>query len=316
MLFYLAKVLLTLIIFLVLFNLLNIKYKHTNYYKNIIADNKKFLNLKEQYFEIVNLGSSQAKFAFDYDGSCYHGMNWAIDPQSFDYDFRILKQYHSCLCKNAFVLIPISPFSFLFRNTLDEINYLKYYLFLDHSLIHNYSTKKLFLHIKYPILGAKRNILHLIKDITPDDRLNIFINPMDDKEFSRNAKIRIEELKKRYLLDDLNNIVLSSVNKNNIEYNIAILRDIIAFCIEHEYRPVISVLPVASAMGLYIPKSFVDTYILGNIKESNDRNVPVLNYWNDEKFVSNDLYLSPIFFNLTGRKSFTKRVLQDLETLF
>jgi hypothetical protein len=263
--------------------------------------------------EIVNVGSSQSKFAFDYNNCGFVGMNWAFESQSFNYDFRILKQYHSYLQENAFVLLPVSPFSFFFSNTNDLKNYLKYYQFLNPGLIHNYSNKDVFVHIKYPIIGNRRSIFYLIKDVEPDVRIDSCINSLNAMELYINAAQLIDRLKKRYFLDDLCDIRLSDENKINIDRNILLLQEMIDFCLERTYRPIIIILPVTSHLKKHIPDSFIDAYVLDNIKKSNIKDIPVLNYFYEKQFSSEELFLDAFLFNLKGRKLFTKQVLYDLD---
>ena len=73
---------------------LNALYKSTNAFQNQFIDITKFQNLKdEDRFDIVNLGSNLPKFAFDYSETGVKGMNWAVGPQTFMYDFVVLKKY-------------------------------------------------------------------------------------------------------------------------------------------------------------------------------------------------------------------------------
>jgi hypothetical protein len=90
-LFIISFVSFTVIFFLLI--LINKYFKQTNYYKNIFIDSHKFLGEIPRNLEIVNLGSSESKFGFDYCDSGHLGMNWAVYSQPFEYDFRILRQF-------------------------------------------------------------------------------------------------------------------------------------------------------------------------------------------------------------------------------
>ena len=80
-----------LIIFLIII-LLNFLYIRTNDYKNKISQLEKFKKVPTE-LEIINLGSSYSRNAFDYNLTNYKGFNFALQPQSLSYDFRILKNY-------------------------------------------------------------------------------------------------------------------------------------------------------------------------------------------------------------------------------
>ena len=89
-----------LIVFIVGLIILNALYKRTNTFQNQFIDIVKFQRLKDdERFDIINLGSNHPKFAFDYAESGIKGMNWAIGPQTFMFDFIILKKYKSILKK-------------------------------------------------------------------------------------------------------------------------------------------------------------------------------------------------------------------------
>lgn len=45
-----------------------------------------------------------------------------------------------------------------------------------------------------------------------------------------------------------------------------------------------------------------------NLEKANDLNVPLLNYFDDERFISSDLYINSFFFNIKERLLFTEAV--------
>jgi hypothetical protein len=290
-------------------------YKQTNFYKNQFIDIKKFDKIPD-HLAIVNLGSTQPKFAFDYLEMDEIGMNWAIGPQSFEYDFRILKKFHRFLKEKAFVIIPVCPFKFfLFRYPYNSANY-KYYNFLDSGMINNYSFLVKELYIHYPILAAGYNLIRLIKDIPADNRLNIENNPMRTPELKEDAQKWIKSWLKQFSLDSLENIFLSAENQENIRKNVAILSEMIDFCLAKNYRPIIMMSPVTKELKSLFPPSFINDCILDNIKKANTAGIPVLNYLNDERFVSPDLYFNSFFFNKKGRRFFTKTVVEEINKLY
>lgn len=75
--------------------------KRTNWYKNVTPEWGKFpiekwyrTNLDRNY-DIVNVGSSSALYAFNYEGIPVKAFNWAMQPQSMEYSFRILKIFRA-----------------------------------------------------------------------------------------------------------------------------------------------------------------------------------------------------------------------------
>ena len=95
---------------------MNALYKRTNDYRNIFADTEKFRNDDNipNGLQLVNLGSNHPKFGFNYDGLNVKAMNWAVGPQSLEYDFAILRKECHHLADNAAVLIPICVLIFFY----------------------------------------------------------------------------------------------------------------------------------------------------------------------------------------------------------
>ena len=99
----------------VLFLLLNKMLKHTNWWRNQYLATEQFVsnagyrdNIIRNY-DIANLGSNPAHFAFFYED--VKGQSWATGSQGQDMDFEVLKYFHSYLREGGTVLIPIMPFT-------------------------------------------------------------------------------------------------------------------------------------------------------------------------------------------------------------
>lgn len=309
----------------VLLLLFNVLFIHTNYYKNGLLNIDKFASNNEKsaiipyHLDIVNLGSSQPKFAFDYSNVSAKGMNWAIAPQTLDYDFRVFMKYHCYLKKEGVVLIPICPFKMfvytmptIFESSSQRNNY-KYYSFLSPYLIRNYSKWTSFLLRRLPVLTEKKNIIRFLKDVAQDNRLSLDCNSMSDKELRKDAKRWIHSWEKEFNIK-MENLVLSEYNKECIEKNIEILNRLLHFCIDNKYKPVLMLLPVTGYLGENFSLSFRKKHIEAYLERANDLNVPFLNYFNDSRFTSSDLYINSFFLNRKGRLLFTEVVLSELKS--
>lgn len=301
------------ILFILSFIFVNKLFKNTNFYKNKFIDTHKFKDIPKN-LEIVNLGSNQPKFAFDYSQSNILGMNWGVGPQSFEYDFRILKFFYNNLKPNSKVIIPICPFSFFFLEDKHKVAHHKYYKFLDPNLIDNYSNLTKKLAIDYPIFSAKKQILRIIKDTKPDIRLELEKNPMSKDEIKKDAQFWMNGWKKQFKINDLENIDLSDENKISIEKNNDILKDMIDFCIEKNFEPVLTIIPVTKELSKHFPNKFVQEQIIDYINKANEKKVRFLNYWKDERFEDETFYFNSFFMNKIGRLKFTEQVLKDIYT--
>ena len=107
----------------------------TNWYKSFFVgadhetypDNVWYRSHEERNFDVVNLGSSGGKWAFDYADTAVKGMNWAQQPQTLLEDYNLLRCYHSILRKGGYVIITIMPFTGLNKETglRDAMKYVK-----------------------------------------------------------------------------------------------------------------------------------------------------------------------------------------------
>jgi hypothetical protein len=265
--------------------------------------------------DVINLGSVQPYFAFDYAETGITGMNWALKPQFFEYDYKLLQQYHYLLKENAFVIIPVVVFSFFAFGNRSDYDLIKYYRILNQNAISDYSYKTKQSRIDYPILSAKKSLIRLIKDVPLDNRFMIRNNPLNRKEMEEDAQRRMDYWLQSFSLETIRIETLSKDNQKNINHNIDILGNMIRFCLERKYRPVIMTLPSSKELTkLFIP-SFIKRYVSDNIDRANTYNVPIVNYWNDIRFMNSDFYFNSFHLNSTGRREFTKEVIKELKRL-
>lgn len=293
---------------------MNALYKRTNDYRNIFVDTEKFRNDASipNGLQLVNLGSNHPKFGFNYDGLNVKAMNWAVGPQSLEYDFAILRKECHHLADNAAVLIPICVLKmFLYRHPFGD--HLKYYGILPEEDIVGYSKKTKLAHIDYPLLFHPKKLKRLIKDVpTASDRLLINNNPMSENQLKADADFWINCWNREFDID-INNLVLSDINKTNIKRNIHLLHEMIQFCLDRKLRPVICILPVTDYLGNRFSEDFVNNQILAYVNEANSQKCPVFNHLKDKRFTDSSLYINSFFFNLHGRKQFTKMIIEELK---
>lgn len=183
--------------------ILNALYKRTNDYRNIFADTEKFRNDDSipNGLQLVNLGSNHPKFGFHYDGLNVKAMNWAVGPQSLEYDFAILRKECHHLADNAVVLIPICVLKmFLYRHPFGE--HLKYYGILPKDDIVGYTQKTKNTHIDYPLLFHPKKIKRLIKDVPAvTNNLLIDTNPMNETQLKADADFWINCWNREFDID-------------------------------------------------------------------------------------------------------------------
>lgn len=296
--------------------------KRTNWWKNQYLATEQFVsnagyrdNIIRNY-DIVNLGSNPAYFAFFYEN--VKGQSWATGSQGQDMDFEILKYYHSYLKKNATVIIPIMPFTAISPYLKERKDYwgLEYYSkfakILDWSQVQNFPYRNnLFRYLRFPLMFNKKAIKYLIHDVNPDNRFTVTEQPMMKMELEQDATIWIRSWLKEFNLQSLNE-VRDDMWKKYYDEAVSINKLIVNFCLERDLRPVFLCVPMTKHLSSLFPSSFHQYMITDFVNKANVHNVPFLDYTNDERFTVDNLFFNSFFMNLKGRKLFTKQVLKDL----
>ena len=298
----------------------NNKYKKTNHYRNKFADIDKFIGNQAftiqipHNLQVVNLGSNHPKFAFDYSDTGIKGMNWAVGPQTLEYDFMILKKFHSFLCDGATVIIPICPLKmFLYKYKFFD-NVVKYYAAFDENIIPDYSKIQYKKDYKYPLLYHPKRLKYLLKDSAKDKRMELISNPMNLEQIKEDAKFWIYSCwNLEFNINITNMKTLSEQNLKGIEANIRILRQMIEFCEERGYKVVIVYLPVTKYLSDMFPIDFFDKYVKAYVDKAKEGfDVIQYDYFRDFRFQNTDYYINSFFMNRVGAKVFTNMLMKNI----
>lgn len=293
---------------------LNILYKRTNHYKEGLSDVYKFKDYIPNNVRIAIIGSNHPKFAFDFKDIGIKGVNWAIGPEAFEYDFIILKKYVSHLAPGAVVVISVCLLSFFLYRFDNRRTYLKYYHFLDKNEFPHYSLRGK-IESFFPLLFSPDLIRYIIKDVKISNSYTVEYNPKGtDEELNNDANYWINGWEKQFGIS-FNKVVLTDKNKSDIAKNVSILMDIVNYCINKGLKPVIAILPITDNLISKFDDSFINIYILDLIKKANNNSATVLNYLQDERYRSSSLYFNSFFFNKVGRHIFTKGFIEDIKKL-
>lgn len=297
---------------------LNRLVKKTNWYRNVIPDesnypdNEWYRSHLERNYDVVNVGSSSAVFAFDYTGLNVKAFNWAMQPQSLEYSFKILKMYFSILAQKGIVLIPFSPFSGLsvagkWPATAND----KYYTILDSTLVDDYESVKR--RRNYPLFTQPRTALkRLVKDVPRHVCGTRIKSCYTEEEFRQDAERWMEIWKKEFNIEYLS-APLSDENKKGAESRRKLLSEMIDFCLVRELRPVLVLPPMHPALSNLFTKEFKENYIYSFLRRTNTRNILFLDYFDDKRFVSAEDYDNSFFLSQEGARRFTRIVLEDVK---
>ena len=293
---------------------LNILYKNTNYFKNQLKQVEKFKSVPFN-LEVINTGSSYAKYAFDYNNTYIKGYNFGLQPQSLSYDFKILKQFTPNLKKYCVILITIPNLVFGFMDYTNDNANTKYYYFLDPKSIVHYSKFKYFTRIVLPILSARRSIRYIFKDTLKEDPYNWTEKAMTKEQVEKDALLRVDGWKKQFGLESTINCNYPEELKNMFLVTTKLLTEIIDYCLINNFIPAIIIPPTSKVMNDMLSKKFMKRCLYDNINISNNKGIPILDYLYDERFQDYKLYINSDMLNKTGSERFTDIVIKDLEKL-
>lgn len=296
---------------------INKSVKKTQWYKSVIPNmslyptNEWYREHWERNFDVVNIGSSSARYAFDYSGLPVKAFNWGEQPQSLNNGFKILKTYFSILKKGGTVIISLGPLSGLdvegkWQKDAND----KYYYILPSELINNYSSvvkRRNYPLVYYPITSIK-NLLRKTLGKENGQNTELVKTFVDDSE----KWIRI--WKAQFGIMSFEE-PLSEANNKGQERRIALLKDILAFCIERDLQPAVVIPPMHKSLSSKFSYVFRENYINSFVCKANNYNVPFFNYMDDERFNDDKYFRNSFFLSEEGAKTFTKVVLKDLNIL-
>ena len=299
--------------------------KKTQWYRNLFVDydyqiypgNIWYREHDERNFDIVALGSSSAKWAFDFENTNVKGMNWANQPQTLQEDYNLLRHYHSILHKGSYVLITIMPFSGLNKATglKDALKYVR----LDYQgeAIQPYMYEEACRYARIPILFGRPAVKALVRYVLRKESKNDISplgqganNPMTKEQLEENALGFINGWKEQFQIADFD-APLTPLNQEGRDYRIHLMRELIDFCIERDYKPVYIIPPVTNSLSSYFTPTFEKRYVY-DFLEQVERDILLLDYSKDTDLKRDNLYFNSFFLNKKGASLFTKRVLKDL----
>jgi hypothetical protein len=282
-------------------------------------DALKFINGVPENLEIVNTGSTFSMYGFDYKYFGKKGFNFAIAPQPLEYDLKILERYSKHILENAVVVVVVvCPFGFcVHRYENDESDY-KYYFFLGREKINNYSRGKeimlkhfpLALRLRHPASLAKSAVKKLIGRDKP--RAAAENTPENVKKA---AQSRIAGWTREFNLPNVRDCAPDEKLLAVFEKTSAVLREILELCIDSKFRPIIINMPACREESGEFSDSMLEEFYNKNVRRANVYNVPVIDYFRDERFHDSSLYMNADCLNDKGREFFAKILVRDLKKL-
>ncbi|MBQ6266793.1 MAG: hypothetical protein IJK64_03380 [Clostridia bacterium] len=241
---------------------LNHFYVNGYYYRDVYHEIDKMLEVPDE-IQMVNLGSSHGLATFRYPEDGVVRYNLALSGEDLFHDFATLRHFSSHLAKGCIVALPVSYFSFCMSN--EEPSQKRYYAYLDREELRGFSYETL-INAKYiPVLRSGEFI---IKDLIKDQELDVGAAMMEDRtddpvpesaadaaaqepaaepafdaakdaELRAHAKGRAESWRAGYM----------NAGRVHIRENMQILTEMVRFCYENGFRPVLVSTPIYEALN-------------------------------------------------------------------
>lgn len=286
--------------------------RKTYWFNNVqFGDCFKFWNNRTFDLDIVNLGSTSAKYAFNYSETKLKAANWAMQPQNLVADREILKNYFSYIKKEGgMVLIPLCPFSSL--GGYSDLLLDKYYTILNISSIPNgsYYKKKEVMDVYnnpskyYPIYAIALEIK------------KYFVRPKDlgYSQKIEDARNKVNSWKKEFSITDLSDPI-TLINADAISDSRKVLEEIVSFCWSRHLIPYIVLPPVSKGLSTILDMKFREKYIQPLVSGEILEKVTFLNYFEDSDFDDDSLFRDSFCLNTKGAVMFTQRVINDIKLI-
>ncbi|MCI9361686.1 MAG: hypothetical protein HFG65_12165 [Hungatella sp.] len=290
-------------------------YESTNFYKNKYGELDKLKG--NEKVDFVNTGSTFAFYGIDYNVCGVKGLNLALKPQSLEADFRMLKHFENRYNHGTIVFIVISDLAFAKKGYTEFGINDRYYKVFNSQEMDDYNPLKA-IRAKYlPVLYSWKNFLRFHWDVQKDIEYDMEVNENDREAVEADAYIRCRMWIDEFGLSNLQNGNQGDWFSDEFAYTTEIVSNMIIWCKERGYRPVLVNLPVSAELGAGFSSDFLDSFYYRNIKKAVDKskygNVPFIDFQKNEKLSDYLLYLDSCRLNKIGREIITKLLFREVE---
>ncbi len=282
-------------------------FEGTNYYKNNFTETDKLKGTEK--VDYVNMGSTFAYYSIDYSVVGEKGLNLALCPQSLESDFKMLKHFEDRYNQEATVFIIISDLAFAKKRYTEAKTNEKYYKVLKASEIEGYNIFKAIRAKYFPVLYSWKNFLRFHWDVKPNNEFELRVNENDREAVEADAYTRCQSWMKEFRLSNLTDAYQGELYKDTFSYTGGIVRDMIKWCVERGFKPVLVNLPVSSEMESNFSKEFLDRFYYDHIREAG--NVPFIDLQSKSQLSDYLLYLDSCRANKAGREIITRVLLRE-----
>ena len=285
-------------------------FERTNYYKRFYGQNKKLKG--NQKVDYVNTGSTFASFGIDYDSVKVSGLNLALCPQSIEYDFKMLKHFERRYNPGAIVFIVISDLAFAKERYDEKQYYEKYYSIMRMDEVEHPNVLKTVRAKCFPILYSWKNFLRFYKDVSPDNDYKLCVNENDREYIEAEAFVRGQSWMQEFGITSLNDKNQAKGFKAPFSFNVKTVGEMISWCKERGFKPVIINLPVTAELKDLFSKEFLDAFYYDQINAIlNTYKVSFIDLQQNPKLSDYLLYIDSCRLNKVGREVVTKLLIDE-----
>lgn len=290
--------------------------KKTGWYRRAIPDMDNYptndwyrKNLQRNY-DVVNIGSTSARYAFDYTGLPVKAFNWAEQPQALSYGYKVLCKYYGILKKCGTVVISLGPFSgFDVSGKWPKDANDRYFYILDSYSIDDYKAVRR--RRRWPLYANFKSAVTALKKEWLGGGRTVKEGSGDCVDFEADARKWMSRWLEEFGMDSLDG-ALSEENAVGRKKRGALLREIVTFCRERGLRPVIVIPPMHNALTELFTGEFVQKNIVSFVAEAAGDDCEFYNYMYDDAFRQDGYFRNAFMLNETGARAFTEELLKRL----
>lgn len=314
-----ALVIFILFVIIVMYIALNVLYKRTNHYKNSLLTSPTLTDDVPTDIKLAVFGSTYAQYAFSsmWQMGLNRTHNFALPCESSEADLVKLRYFADYLAPNCVIAITLAPCNTLYHwGQLNEG--LKHYGFMPKKEKKDW---KLLSYIKYHLPLFPLNIRKAARIIRDSKRVKSIYELVPQRVFSdeqttKNAQKMAEIWIKLFGLVDLKEKISRPENIHEVETNTAIITQMVDFCHEKGFRPVIVVPPFAAKLNACFSDEYIQSTLGQVYEKARQRKVNIYDYRKDDRFQNNSgLFADGVFLlNQYGSEKFVKCLFDQMQT--
>lgn len=283
--------------------------KNAKEYKDWMT-RKESMEQMPYHLEVVNTGSTAGYHAFDYQYWASKGFNLGWQPQTLYYDFEMLKRFRKHLDEGAKVFLCIEEFKLLVDHYPNPKAILKYYFILEPEQIYGYNSKTARLLYHIPCLVKKgllkSEMVAVIKKWLHREKTKMKFSTQKEKDmYYSNYYL---ELWEREFGWERENPKLREEQREIIKINLRRLEQMIFYCRENKWEPIVVVIPFSPNISDRLPESILEECLWKPLEQVRKGGCRVLDLYHNKRLHHYPLYEDGISLNEAGKKVFNEIV--------